>query len=156
MRQIETYSDIFQLCVTLAFQNCVIFRTLAYLELKTSSKTCQTCKNSIFRAQVSLFKDSLFKHLEIFRNIDPYSVTIHFKRIVNLCHVLHRAHSGFCHIWNSVYSGIYGIVRTTYSIQALCSRIQALFRTLCNPCICSNLDCWQSWNIKNPSTRRFI
>ena len=74
LKRMKPYTDIFETLCNPCTYNCVIFRTLAYLEPKASLKACRT-----FKMIERLSQNSLFKHfqgyLEIFSNIGGYSAT---------------------------------------------------------------------------------
>ena len=128
--RIQSYSDIFKTLRNPCIYNCAIFRTLAYLELKTYSKTCHTCK-MIRHIQTPGIVRTVFQgYLLIFRDIDAYSdtfthycfyKTFHLKFFwvfwihllntpcsvtctVTLCCILHQTHLELWHIQSSAYS----------------------------------------------------
>ena len=70
LSRIQTYSE---LCVTFANSQLCHIQNLAYLELKTSSKTCKTCKNNKHIQSPRLVRtvySSIFK--QIFRDIQEH------------------------------------------------------------------------------------
>ena len=73
-------SDIFGNLCNPCIYNRAIFRILAYLEPKASSKACRICKMIMHIKEPWHSENYLFKHFQgylgIFRNIDAYSVTL--------------------------------------------------------------------------------
>ena len=72
MRHTEQFLDLFRTLCNPCIYNRTIFRTLAYLEIKASSKTCQICK-MISHIQssgiVTTVYSSIFKDLQVYSEI---------------------------------------------------------------------------------------
>ena len=78
LRHIEPYSDIFRTLCKPCIYNRAIFRTLAYSELKASSKACRTFKmiRHIQSPGIEQFFNYFQRYLGIFRDIDACSATL--------------------------------------------------------------------------------